>query len=72
MKNKLKIGSWITLNHYSIVEILSLAKFDWLCVDMEHSVTDFSEAQQLISTIQAHGMSAYVRVGENNKRIIKE
>ena len=47
------------------------AGFDWLCVDMEHSVTDYFEAQLLISTIQAKGIKAYVRVGDNNSRIIK-
>ena len=68
---KKSIGSWITLNHFSIVEIMADAGFDWLCVDMEHSVTDYFEAQQLIATIQAKGIKAYVRVGENNSRIIK-
>ena len=65
------IGSWITLNHTSIVEIIAEAGFDWLCVDLEHSVTDYKEAQQLISTIQSKGILAYVRVGENNPLIIK-
>jgi 2-keto-3-deoxy-L-rhamnonate aldolase RhmA len=69
--NKISIGSWITLNHPSIVEIMADAGFDWLCVDMEHSVTDYYEAQQLITTIQAKGIKAFVRVGENNTRIIK-
>lgn len=65
------IGSWITLNHFSIIEIMADCKFDWLCVDMEHSVTDYFEAEQLIATIQAKGIKAFVRVGENNTRIIK-
>ena len=47
------------------------AGFDWLCIDMEHSVTDYFEAQQLIIAIQSKGVKAYVRVGENNPRIIK-
>jgi len=68
---KPQIGSWITLNHPSIAEIMAAAGFDWLCVDMEHSVTDYFEAQQLIATIQAKGLKAFVRVGENNTRIIK-
>ncbi|TVZ55503.1 2-dehydro-3-deoxyglucarate aldolase [Lutibacter sp. Hel_I_33_5] len=67
----ISIGSWITLNHFSIVEIMADAGFDWLCVDMEHSVTDYFEAQQLIATIQSKGIKAYVRVGGNNTRIIK-
>ena len=65
------VGSWITLNHPSIAEIMSDAGFDWLCIDMEHSVTDYFEAQQLIMAIQSKGLKAFVRVGENNSRIIK-
>jgi 2-dehydro-3-deoxyglucarate aldolase len=65
------IGSWITLNHPSIAEIMADAGFDWLCIDMEHSVTDYFEAQQLIMAIQSKGLKAFVRVGENNSRIIK-
>jgi 2-dehydro-3-deoxyglucarate aldolase len=68
---KVKIGSWITLNNPSIAEIMADSGFDWLCVDMEHSVTDYAEAQQLILAIQSKGIKAYVRVGENNVRIIK-
>lgn len=64
-------GTWITLNHPSVVEILADAGFNWLCVDMEHSVTDYFEAQQLIASIQSRGLEAFVRVGENNARIIK-
>ena len=59
------------LNHFSIVEIMADAGFDWLCVDMEHSVIDYYEAEKLIATIQAKGLMIYVRVGENNLRIIK-
>jgi 2-keto-3-deoxy-L-rhamnonate aldolase RhmA len=68
---KTLIGSWITLNNPSIAEIMADAGFDWLCVDMEHSVTDYAEAQQLILAIQSKGIKAFVRVGENNTRIIK-
>ena len=46
--NSKTIGSWVTLNHPSIVEIMADAGFDWLCIDMEHSVTDYFEAQQML------------------------
>ncbi|MCF8340960.1 MAG: hypothetical protein K9I82_08295 [Chitinophagaceae bacterium] len=68
---KVKIGSWITLNNQSIAEIMADAGFDWLCVDLEHTVTDYCEAQQLIIAIQSKGLKAFVRVGDNNARIIK-
>ena len=66
-----KIGSWITLNNPAIAEIMADAGFDWLCIDMEHSVIDFYEAKQLIIAIQSKGIKAFVRVGGNNSRIIK-
>lgn len=69
--NKIQIGSWITLNNSSIAEIMADAGFDWLCVDLEHSVTDYAEVQQLIIAIQSKGIKAFVRVGDNNSRIIK-
>ena len=68
---KVSLGSWVTVNHPSIVEIMADSGFDWLCIDMEHSVTDYYESQLLISTIQSRGLKAFVRVGENNARIIK-
>jgi 2-dehydro-3-deoxyglucarate aldolase len=68
---KNSIGSWITLGHPSIAEIMGDSGFDWLCIDMEHSVIDYFEAQQLILAIQSKGILAFVRVGENNDRIIK-
>ena len=72
MQKKLHtIGSWITLNHISIVEIMADAGFDWLCIDLEHTVIDYSDVQQLIMAIQSKGLKAFVRVGENNSLIIK-
>ena len=70
MKN-ISIGSWITLNHFSIAEIMAESGFDWLCIDMEHSVTDYYEAELLIAAIKSKGITPFVRVGENNSRIIK-
>jgi len=69
--HNISIGSWITLNHFSIVEIMADAGFDWLCVDLEHSVIDYYEAEILIATIQAKGITPFVRVGHNDESIIK-
>ena len=44
-KRVLTIGSWITLGHPSIAEIMAKAGFDWLTVDMEHSAITLREAQ---------------------------
>jgi 2-dehydro-3-deoxyglucarate aldolase len=70
--NRLTIGSWITIGHPSVVEILSNAGFEWLVVDMEHTAIDLTTSQLLISTIQANGMKALVRVSRNEEVIIKK
>lgn len=71
LKNELTIGSWVTIGHQSIIEIMASAGFDWLTIDLEHSVIDLSKAQELIAHIQASGMSALVRVSKNEEVIIK-
>ncbi|MDQ7822784.1 MAG: aldolase/citrate lyase family protein [Candidatus Eremiobacteraeota bacterium] len=76
LKNKLAAreyspGSWITLAHTSIAEIMARAGFEWLTVDMEHSAISLPEAQQLIQVIGLCGAVPLVRVGENNSLLIK-
>lgn len=70
-KNRLTIGSWITLGHSAIGEIMADAGFDWLTIDMEHSVIDLDEAQELIQVIALSGCAPLVRVGDNNPYLIK-
>lgn len=65
------IGSWITIGHLSIAEILAGAGFDWLCIDLEHSVIDYQSLQILLTAIQAKNIKGYVRVGDNDATIIK-
>lgn len=67
----LTIGSWITLGHTAIVEIMAKAGFDWLVVDIEHSAITLHQAQQLIQVIDLCGVTPLVRVGENSPTIIK-
>ena len=65
------VGSWITLGHFSIAEIMADAGFDWLCVDLEHSFIDYSELAHLIAVIDRKDCIPFVRVGANNPLIIK-
>lgn len=65
------IGSWITLGHASIAEIMAQAGFDWLTVDMEHSAITLHQAQQLIQVIDLSDCVPLVRVGANDANLIK-
>lgn len=70
-RREVTVGSWITLGHSAIAEIMAKAGFDWLVVDMEHSAITLHEAQQLIQVIELCGVTPLVRVGENNLNLIK-
>ena len=71
VNNQLTIGSWITIAHPAIAEIMAKAGFDWLTVDLEHSVTTIREAEELIRVINLHGVPALVRLTDNDASQIK-
>lgn len=70
--NELTLGSWVTIGHPSVVEIMASAEFEWLVIDMEHTAIDLTIAQQLITTIQSKGVKALIRVSKNEEVIIKK
>lgn len=59
-------GSWITLGHPGIAEILATAGFEWLVVDLEHSVIGIPQAAELIRTIDLLGLTPLVRLTSND------
>ena len=70
-EGELTVGSWITLAHPAIAEIMSKAGFDWLAVDLEHSVITIREAEELIRVISLAGVTPLVRLTSNNPDLIK-
>lgn len=68
---KVNLGSWITLGHEAIAEIMVNAGFDWLCVDLEHSTMSITEAGRLIRTIDLGGCVPLVRLSDNDPVQIK-
>lgn len=76
LKNKLKnnqltIGSWIMIGNPMSVEVMALAGFEWLVIDIEHTSIDLQTTENLIRTIQANNIKALVRVSKNEEVIIK-
>jgi len=76
VKNKLKhgeltIGSWITLAHPAIAEIMANAGFDWIVVDLEHSTISIDQAGELIRIIDLSGSTPLVRLTSNDPNQVK-
>ena len=70
-RGEVSIGSWITLAHPAIAEIMAKAGFDWLAVDMEHSVITIREAEELIRVIDLCDVVPLVRLSANDPVQIK-
>lgn len=70
-RSELTIGSWVTLGHPSIAEIMAAAGFDWLVLDMEHSVLELSEVQSIIQVLDGKQCPAIVRLTSNHPDQIK-
>ncbi len=72
LQNKqVTLGSWLTIPHQAVIEILGTAGFDWLTIDMEHSPISIETIMNLIGHIQGNGMQALVRVSKNEEVPIK-
>lgn len=69
--NELSLGSWITLGNTAVAEIMAKAKFEWLVVDLEHSVISIDIAGDLIRTIDLCGITPLVRLTSNDANQIK-
>lgn len=76
LKDKLRartptLGSWITIGHPAIAEIMAKAGFDWLVIDLEHSTISIDQAGELIRTIDLAGAAPLVRLTSNAPDQIK-
>jgi 2-keto-3-deoxy-L-rhamnonate aldolase RhmA len=59
------------LGHPSIAEIMAKAGFEWIVVDLEHSMIGLEQAAELIRTIDLCGVSPLVRLTSNDADQIK-
>jgi 2-dehydro-3-deoxyglucarate aldolase len=59
---KVSIGTWMTMAHPSVAEILAMAGYDWVVMDTEHSAVDVSEVLQMLIAIEHRGAIPLVRL----------
>ena len=69
--NELTIGTWLSLAHPAIAEIMLKAGFDWVTIDLEHSVITIREAEEMIRIIDLGGSVPLVRLSSNDSVQIK-
>ena len=60
------IGTWMSMAHPSIAEILAMAGYDWVVIETEHTAIDVSEVLRLIIAIEQRGSVPLVRLAWND------
>jgi 2-dehydro-3-deoxyglucarate aldolase len=65
-KGHAAFGSWLQFGHTGIAEIMAKAGFDWIGIDLEHSIIDMETAGSLIQVIDLAGGVPLVRLSAND------
>ncbi|MFW5902998.1 MAG: HpcH/HpaI aldolase family protein [archaeon] len=68
--DNVSVGTWLSIQNTTIVEVLSNLPLDWLMFDMEHGPADISSLQDLLPAVSDDVVS-FVRVPWKDKVMIK-
>jgi len=60
------VGSWMSMAHPSIAEILAASGYEWVVIETEHTAIDVSEVLRLIIAIEGAGAIPLVRLAWND------
>jgi 4-hydroxy-2-oxoheptanedioate aldolase len=64
------LGGWLTVPSGVSAEIMAHAGFDWVCIDMQHGMIDFSHVVPMLQGISSTDTVPLVRVPHNEPGII--
>ncbi|MPZ99427.1 MAG: 2,4-dihydroxyhept-2-ene-1,7-dioic acid aldolase [Dehalococcoidia bacterium] len=64
------VGAWLSINSSFTAEAMAHSGFDWLCIDMQHGVIDYSDAMPMLQAISTTDTVPFVRVPWNDPAII--
>jgi len=65
------VGSWLSVAHPTVAEVMGQAGFEWLIVDMEHGIIGIEGVLSLVLAICTTPAAPLVRVPWNEPVIIK-
>jgi len=70
-KGEVTLGTWVTIGHPDVAEILANLGFDWLVFDTEHSPMSMETVQTMIQATSATQITPIVRVAWNDLPLVK-
>ena len=60
------VGAWLSLPNSFSAELMAQQGFDWLTIDMQHGLIDYSDAVQMLTAISTTSVTPFVRVPWND------
>ncbi|MBQ74361.1 MAG: 2,4-dihydroxyhept-2-ene-1,7-dioic acid aldolase [Gammaproteobacteria bacterium] len=63
--NKQTIGAWMFIDSPFVAESMAHAGFDWLCLDMQHGLLDYTDIKCMLPAISTTDTIPFVRVPWN-------
>jgi 2-dehydro-3-deoxyglucarate aldolase/4-hydroxy-2-oxoheptanedioate aldolase len=66
-----RFGTWVKLGTLETLEMLAIAGFDFVVVDMEHAPHTLESAYRLIVSAQGFGMRALVRLPDSDGALVQ-
>lgn len=71
-KGQTQIGIWVSMASGAAAEIVKGARYDWVTIDMEHSLNDLASVRDQLSVFENSGTTSLVRVPWNEPIIVKQ
>jgi 2-keto-3-deoxy-L-rhamnonate aldolase RhmA len=71
-RRRVPLGTWLKMGAAEPVEMMALAGFDFVVVDLEHAPLDLQSAYRLINSATALGMAPLVRVPDKTPSTIQK
>lgn len=59
------VGGWLSLANTHTAEMMANAGFDWVCVDLQHGLIDYSDLTRMLPAISTSQATPLVRVSGN-------
>ena len=69
-ENRQTVGSWLSFANTQVAELMANYEFDWLCVDTQHGLIDYTDLCNMLPAISTTSTTPLVRVPWNEPYVI--
>lgn len=69
---KVATGGWIMTASATVAELMAGEAFDWICVDMEHTVADYASLEHVCRAVKGSGKDVFARLHHNDPVMAKK